>query len=95
MRNKCHTLPHTHFPSLASVGSGARPAAAELAQQLAAGAPYAVGHAKQLVYMGHERPLEEVGEIEGVMITGAMATNDGKEGIAAFIEKRAANFIGT
>ena len=70
-------------------------ASAELAQQLAAGAPYAVGHAKQLVYMGHERPLEEVGEIEGVMITGAMATNDGKEGIAAFVEKRAANFTGT
>jgi 2-(1,2-epoxy-1,2-dihydrophenyl)acetyl-CoA isomerase len=70
-------------------------ATAELAQGLAAGAPYAVGHAKQIVYMGHDRPLEEAGEVEAVMITGAMATNDGQEGIAAFVEKRAANFTGT
>ncbi len=70
-------------------------ATAELAQQLAAGAPYAVGHAKQIVYQGFERPLEEAGEIEGTMITGAMATNDGQEGIAAFVEKRSPNFNGT
>ena len=69
-------------------------ATAELAQTLAGGAPYAVGNAKRLVYDGHERALEEAGEIEGVMITGAMATADGQEGIAAFVEKRAPEFTG-
>lgn len=69
-------------------------ATAELAQMLAGGAPYAVGNAKRLVYDGHERALEEAGEIEGVMITGAMATADGQEGIAAFVEKRAPAFRG-
>lgn len=69
--------------------------AAGLAQELAGGAPYAVGHAKRVVYAGMDTPLEQAGEFEGVTITGAMATNDGQEGIAAFVEKRAANFTGT
>ena len=66
-----------------------------LAQQLADGAPYAIGNAKRIVYEGYERSLEEAGEIEGVMITGAMATKDGQEGIAAFVEKRPPNFTGS
>ena len=67
----------------------------QLAQQLAQGAPYATGNAKRIIYEGHERSLEEAGEIEGVMITGAAATNDGREGIAAFVEKRRPDFTGT
>ena len=66
-----------------------------LAQQLANGAPYAIGNAKRIIYEGYERSLEEAGEIEGVMITGAAATNDGQEGIAAFVEKRRPNFTGS
>ena len=67
----------------------------QLARQLAEGAPYAIGNAKRTIYEGYERSLEEAGEIEGVMITGAAATNDGREGIAAFVEKRRPNFTGT
>ena len=70
-------------------------ATGQLAQQLADGAPYAIGNAKRIIYEGYERSLEEAGEIEGVMITGAAATNDGKEGIAAFVEKRRPNFTGS
>jgi len=69
-------------------------ATAEMAAELAAGAPFAVGHAKQVIYNGFEQPLESAGEFEGVMITTAMATADGQEGIASFVEKRSPNWTG-
>lgn len=70
-------------------------AAAELAQQLADGPSWALGHAKQVVYSGYESPLEQAGEFEGVTIAAAMGTHDGREGIAAFVEKRAPRFTGS
>ena len=69
-------------------------ATAELAQQLADGPSWALGHAKQVVYNGYESPLEQAGEFEGVTIAAAMGTHDGQEGIAAFVEKRAPRFTG-
>ena len=69
-------------------------ATAELAQTLADGPAWALGHAKQIVYAGFDSPLEEAGELEGVTIAKAMGTHDGQEGIAAFVEKRSPNFIG-
>jgi enoyl-CoA hydratase/carnithine racemase len=33
-------------------------------------------------------------ELEGVTITSAMARHDGREGVAAFVEKRRAHFTG-
>ncbi|MEM9561822.1 MAG: enoyl-CoA hydratase-related protein [Actinomycetota bacterium] len=69
-------------------------ACAELAQQLADGPAWASGHAKRVIYAGFEAPLEEAGEFEGVMITEAMGTHDGREGIAAFAEKRSPDFQG-
>ncbi len=69
-------------------------ATAELAEQLASGPTWATGHAKTVIYNGFESPLEQAGEFEGVMITDAMSTHDGQEGIAAFAEKRAADFRG-
>ena len=69
-------------------------AAAELAQQLADGPSWALGHAKEVVYAGYESPLETAGEFEGVTIAAAMRTHDGQEGIAAFVEKRSPNFTG-
>lgn len=70
-------------------------AAADLAAELAAGAPYAVGNAKRVIYNGYEQMLEPAGEYEGTIITGAMATNDGREGISSFVEKRSPNWTGT
>ncbi len=69
-------------------------AAAELAQQLADGPAWALGRAKSIVYAGLDSPLEQAGELEGVTIAEAMGTHDGREGIAAFVEKRKPEFTG-
>ncbi len=70
-------------------------ATGELAQQLASGPSWATGHAKTVIYNGYESPLEQAGEFEGVMIATAMGRHDGKEGIAAFVEKRSPDFNGS
>ena len=67
-------------------------AAIDLATQLASGATWALGHAKRGVYNGMDHSLETAGEYEAELITEAMASHDGQEGIAAFVEKRAPEF---
>ena len=67
-------------------------AALELAGQLAGGAAWALGQAKRVIYNGIDHTLETAGEYEAEMITAAMASDDGREGIAAFVEKRPPNF---
>jgi 2-(1,2-epoxy-1,2-dihydrophenyl)acetyl-CoA isomerase len=69
-------------------------ATAELAQQLASGPSWALGQAKRVIYSGFESVLEAAGELEGTVIAAAMATHDGREGIAAFVEKRPPAFEG-
>jgi 2-(1,2-epoxy-1,2-dihydrophenyl)acetyl-CoA isomerase len=69
-------------------------AAAELAQQLADGPSWALGHAKRVVYHGYDSSLHTAGEYEGVVIAQSMCGHDGQEGIAAFVEKRRPDFIG-
>ena len=68
--------------------------AAEIAQQLANGPSWAIGQAKRIVYSGYDMPLEQAAELEGVTITSAMGRHDGREGIAAFVEKRKPQFTG-
>ena len=67
---------------------------ASLAQQLADGPSWALGQAKRIVYEGHDSSLEKAGELEAVTIAESMRRHDGQEGIAAFVEKRAAEFTG-
>jgi 2-(1,2-epoxy-1,2-dihydrophenyl)acetyl-CoA isomerase len=67
---------------------------AALAQQLADGATLAAGLAKRIVYQGYELGLADAGELEARTITQVMGGHDAHEGIAAFVEKRAAAFRG-
>lgn len=67
---------------------------AELARQIADGPSWALGHAKRIIYSGYDMPLEQAGELEGVTIATAMGRRDGREGIAAFVEKRPPSFSG-
>ncbi len=67
-------------------------ATADLAQTLANGAAAALGRAKQVVYYGMDHALEAAGEYEAEAITAAMGTRNAREGITAFVEKRAPEF---
>jgi 2-(1,2-epoxy-1,2-dihydrophenyl)acetyl-CoA isomerase len=69
-------------------------AAIELARQLASGATRALGLAKRVIYHGYEHGLADAGEFEGRTITQVMGGHDAKEGIAAFVAKRAPVFTG-
>ena len=68
--------------------------AEKLATELAAGATGAFGGAKRLLHTGWTETLETQMENETQSIAARSKTDDGKEGIAAFIEKRAPHFNG-
>ena len=65
-----------------------------LATQLAAGPTGAYGQAKRLIYNGWTETLETQMEYEAQSIANRGRTQDAREGIAAFIAKREAKFIG-
>jgi len=69
-------------------------AAEDLARQRAAGPTRAFGGAKQLLYGGTTESLESQMELEARRIADAARSPDGREGIAAFLAKRPAKFIG-
>lgn len=68
--------------------------AATLASQLAAGATKALGAAKRLLRSGCAETLETQMEHETQTIAHVARTSDAREGIAAFLEKRQAEFAG-
>lgn len=69
-------------------------AAETVATQLAAGPTQAFGSVKKLLLASFENNLEGQMELESVAIANMAATADGKEGIAAFIDKRKPAFSG-
>lgn len=70
------------------------PAAIELARSFASGPPIAIRLAKRAMYRGMDTSLEEALEFETFAQNICGATEDAKEGIAAFVEKREPHFKG-
>ncbi|MCP3976103.1 MAG: enoyl-CoA hydratase [bacterium] len=68
--------------------------AMDLARELAHGATLAFGKVKELLHNSFTGTLETQMEFEARGIAGLTHTHDGREGVAAFSEKRAPNFEG-
>ena len=66
-----------------------------LAQQLAAGPTLAYGAVKSLLNGSFDQSLEGQMELESRAIAEMITTNDGQEGVAAFLAKRRPEFSGT
>jgi enoyl-CoA hydratase len=64
------------------------------AQQFATLPPLAVGYAKLAINQGIELALDEANALEVEQFVHSFATEDKAEGLAAFLEKRAAQFQG-
>ncbi|HJM51118.1 MAG TPA: enoyl-CoA hydratase-related protein [Alphaproteobacteria bacterium] len=67
---------------------------AALAGRLAAGATYAYGKTKMLYYRSLASSYEEQLEAEGDAVTDCMISEDFREAVQAFVEKRPRMFVG-
>lgn len=68
------------------------PRVLEVANQIAANAPLAIGHAKRCINESYDLCAADAIELESVAFGKCFATADQKEGMAAFVEKRQAKF---
>jgi enoyl-CoA hydratase len=69
-------------------------AARDIAGRFAAQAPLAIGATKRAVSEGLDRPLAEALEIERREFVGIFSSDDAREGVTAFLEKRAPSWTG-
>ncbi len=70
------------------------PQARELAERLARGPSVSIELIKKGVYLGAEGTLEQAAEFEGTAQAICRSTEDFKEGVQSFLEKREARFQG-
>jgi enoyl-CoA hydratase len=71
------------------------PAALGTAKEIATKGPLAVAAAKRLIRDGMDMPLPEANRLEQAAFGHAFGTQDQREGMSAFLEKRAPSFEGT
>ncbi|ACY16279.1 enoyl-CoA hydratase/isomerase family protein [Haliangium ochraceum] len=69
-------------------------AAGKTAARIAANGPLAVAQAKKLVHVGQSMSLESAAMLEQRTFAGLFDTEDQKEGMRAFLDKRKADFRG-
>ncbi len=65
------------------------------ARKIASKAPLAVAQAKRAIEAGADADLHAAGEIERQAFAACFATEDAREGVRAFLEKRPARFQGS
>ena len=70
------------------------PAALDLANGIAGGSPHSLGLMKRLVYDGLTAPVGEHMERHTEALAACFKSDDHREGVAAFLERRPANFTG-
>ena len=68
---------------------GARAGALELARRIAKKSPRAIAVGKKGFYAQRDKPLSEAYELASAIMVANMLLPDAREGIAAFLEKRA------
>jgi enoyl-CoA hydratase/carnithine racemase len=71
------------------------PRAMELANTIAAGSPHSLGLIKSLVQEGLTAPVAEHMERHTAAMAACFKSDDHREGVAAFLERRPAQFTGT
>ena len=75
-------------------GAALLDAAREIAGQIAANGPVACRYAMEAIRRGLEMPLADGQLLEATLFGLCAATEDMKEGMTAFLEKRPARFTG-
>ena len=70
------------------------PKANELAGAIAAGSPHSLGLIKQLVHAGLTAPVSEHMERHTAAMVACFESDDHREGVASFLERRPAQFTG-
>lgn len=71
------------------------PRAMELANAVAAGSPHSLGLIKSLVHAGLTAPIGEHMERHTEALAACFKSDDHREGVASFLERRPADFTGT
>jgi enoyl-CoA hydratase/carnithine racemase len=69
-------------------------AAHQEARRYLAGSPFAIRHTKALVYAGLERSMADHLRVNVDVLQACFASEDHHEGVAAFLERRPAHFVG-